>query len=191
MNKILLVLLVVSAIMLFIGMILALMYFIIDRYYWRVKKLRAIIIGEDSKIRLLWLTKTNEEKGKFNIAVSGKKAFFYLPQQIRFIGSYNGLVFYENNFHALSFDEKKLQFDSLNTTHPKILKEILDSKLVSELLQNSIAWQDILLISIAVVMVIGMGYLAVTANQHTQILTSIQGNMTAMPETIAKLTMGR
>ena len=191
MNRIYIILLVVFGIMLLIGMILALLYFVIDRYYWRVRKLRGIIIGEDSKIRLIWLTKTNDEKGKFNVAVFGKKAFFYLPQQIRFIGSYSGLVFYENNFHALSFDEKKMQFDSLNTTHPKILKEILDSKLVSELLQNSIAWQDILLIGIAAVMVIGMGYLAVTANQHTQILSSIQGNITAMPDTIAKITMSR
>jgi hypothetical protein len=179
--------LIILAILIFISALVLLIWLCIEKWVIRPLFLKGIILTSDQSIRIIWLRKSEKKSQKLSMATNRGAAYYYEPKQIRRIGAFYGLVFYENNFHALTFDDKKLEFESHLTMHPKIIKEILDSKLVSEILQAGLTWKDIVLIVTCAACITGFGILIFQGNSHTMLLKSIQGNVSSMPEIMVKI----
>jgi hypothetical protein len=134
-------------------------YLFIDRYFIKPNYMKVVIMCADKKVRPVAAKKLKEEKnvdGKIYSACEHKgKTFFYLPKNVRQIGNMNGFFCYEKNCIALDISDDKFEDASRAALHPVIMTDILNSKLLSELLRPEVTLELILIIAMLVISIIG------------------------------------
>jgi hypothetical protein len=160
MNTILMIVLLAFAFILFLGICAIFTWLVIEKYIINRKFIRIIILKASGEISTINAKRIDEQKNIKGVLYSACKwkelTYFYKPEQIRKLGNRFGFFAYEKNFFALDLDFETMEDKSKMTVHPKIMTDILTTKLISELLQKDTKIELILLIvTIALLLIVG------------------------------------
>lgn len=170
-----LILIFISIFMVF-GLIMWFLYLIVTTYYIIPNFLKGVLYLKDGKRRIIWLRKQQDDKGKEGIVCHKKYGdFSYSNTDVFELGRYKAIDLSEGSFKAMSLSIKNMQLDAQRSLHPKILKDILNNKLVSELLPVGLSLEDYLLIAILIVVIISGIYLFYSQGNIQSSITGLEG----------------
>jgi hypothetical protein len=141
------------------------LYILFDRYYRLPNFFRALMLTKEGNYRLIWLRKTGKMEGKYHVATKGKKTFQYLDPDVIRVGKYDGLFVKEDSTHALRINTDHTKFLDKQSINAESMKEILETKLISELIEPKVSIKDIIMIIGIFLLIAGIAIVFFKVNQ--------------------------